>query len=89
MDWQPIETAPKDGTHIQAEIPGEGSDFIIAWDDGYTDADGYGCGCWVIAADQEPPSCWTDGVCWESNEDEKPSKKPTRWRLPEPPTSSV
>ena len=80
MDWQPIETAPKDGTPIQAEIPGEGSDFVIAWVHGYYDADFKICGCWAVVEDQEPPSCWTDGVCWESNEDEVPSKKPTRWK---------
>ena len=38
MTWQLIETAPKDGTWIQAKIPKNGSDNIIAWVDGFVDA---------------------------------------------------
>ena len=30
-EWQPIETAPKDGTPIQARIPGHGEDNVIEW----------------------------------------------------------
>lgn len=80
VDWQPIETAPRDGTPIQAEIPGNGSDNIIAWVGGYLDSDERECSCWVFVEDQEPPDDWTDGVCWEVNEDGVPSVKPTRWK---------
>ena len=80
MDWQPIETAPRDGTAIQADIPPHGSDYVIAWVPGYLDSDERECCAWVIVEDQEPPPCWTDGVCWESNEDGQPSAKPTRWK---------
>lgn len=37
MEWQPIETAPLDGTPIQAEIPGYGQDNIIRWSSGFMD----------------------------------------------------
>jgi hypothetical protein len=78
--WYPIHTAPKDGTHIQAKIPGHGEDNIIAWMDGLIDSNGNDCGGWFFAEEQEPPDCWTDGVCWEVNEDGKPSAKPTHWK---------
>ena len=82
MDWQPIETAPKDGTSIQAEIPSHGSDNVIAWDEGgYLNSDNEPCGCWVFTSEQEPPDDWTDGVCWEVNEDGDASIKPTHWKL--------
>ena len=75
--WQPIETAPRDGTEFQARIPGHGQDNVIAWDDNFE--------CWAFTRDQEPPDCWTDGYCWESNEDLQSSVKPTHW-MPLPPT---
>lgn len=85
-DWRPIETAPKDGTAIQAKIPGHGSDNIIAWVGGYYDGSEQYGGVWTMVEDQEPPDCWTDGVCWNVNEDGVPSVKPTHWMpLPEPP----
>jgi hypothetical protein len=82
-EWRSMDTAPKDGTVFQCEIPGEGSDFVVQWHDGLEGKDGP-CGGWAIASDQEPPACWTDGICWETNEDGVPSKQPTRWK-PQPP----
>ncbi len=79
-DWQDIETAPRDGTPIQAEIPGHGQDNVIAWQGGFYDSDDKPCGAWVFMEDREPPGCWTDGVCWTVNEDLVPSVKPTRWK---------
>lgn len=87
-EWQPIETAPKDGTPIQARIPGYGQDNIIAWIlGGFFDSDGEETGCWCFVEEgQEPPDDWTDGVCWEVNGDEVRSTFPTHWMpLPEPP----
>jgi hypothetical protein len=82
-DWQPIETAPKDGTAIQARIWANGEDNIIAWQaDAILDSDCNICGAWAFVTDQEPPACWTDGWCWEINEDREPSAKPTHWKLP-------
>lgn len=79
-DWQPIETAPKDGTVIQAKIPGNGSDNIISWGGCFMDEMDNDCCAWMFVEDQEPPGCWTDGVCWSSNEDGMPSVQPTHWK---------
>jgi hypothetical protein len=88
MPWQPIETAPKDGTEFQARIPGHGSDNVIAWQDGLLDGEGRDCGSWAFVTEQEPPDCWTDGWCWEVNEYGVASVKPDAWKhlppCPEP-----
>ena len=83
-EWKPMSSAPKDGTPFLAEIPGHGSDNIIAWMDGLLDEHGDECGAWCFEEGQEPPDCWTDGICWAVNEDGKPSVRPTRWK-PLPP----
>lgn len=84
--WQPIETAPRDGTAIQARIPWHGDDNIIAWTGGLVDSHDEDAGGWYFLEDQEPPDCWTDGICWASNEDGFQSIEPTHWRpLEEPP----
>lgn len=80
MGWQNMDTAPRDGTPIQAEIEGEGTDFVIMWQGGFVGENGEDCATWVIADEQEPPACWTDGVCWDSNENEVPSARPIRWK---------
>lgn len=78
--WRPIATAPKDGTPIQARIPGHGEDNIIAWWGGLVGEGGDECSAWTMVEDQEPPDCWTDGVCWAVNEDGLPSAQPTHWK---------
>lgn len=79
-----ISTAPRDGSTIQARIPGHGDDNLIAWIADALD-DGRGsCGAWAFTSDQEPPPCWTDGWCWAVNEDGARSAWPTHWR-PAPP----
>ena len=78
--WKPIDTAPRDGTQIRVRIPGYGSGNIVTWRRGFENAAGTDCGCWVVADNLEPPPCWTDGVCWERNEDGHPSVQPTHWR---------
>lgn len=74
LEWLPIETAPKDVTPIQASIPGHGADNIIAW---MNSGDG---SAWCFIEDQEPPECWTAGVCWAENENGKQSVQPTHWK---------
>ncbi len=79
-EWRTIDSAPKDGKWLQANIPGHGSDNIIAWLGGLIDSDGNECGGWSFMTGQEPPDCWTDGVCWTVNEDGAPSVVPTHWK---------
>ncbi len=79
--WQPIASAPRDGTVIQAVIPGHGSDNMICWQGVLLDEDGEDWGCWTFAMEeQEPPPCWTDGWCWASNEDGERSAWPIMWK---------
>lgn len=80
-NWKTIDTAPRDGTTIQARIPGHGDDNLIAFEWGLVDGDGKDCGSWTFVTDQEPPEDWTDGWCWASNEDGVPSTQPTHWRV--------
>jgi hypothetical protein len=76
----PMSSAPRDGTSIQAVIPGHGSDNVIAWVGGFLNSDEDDCYSWVFMSEQEPPDCWTDGVCWEFNESCKPSVQPIAWK---------
>jgi len=78
--FRPMSEAPRDGRDIQAIIPGHGWDNVIAWTSGYMDEDENDCCCWAFTTDQEPPACWTDGICWASNEDEAPSIQPIAWK---------
>lgn len=80
MDWRPMKTAPRDGTPFQAKIPGHGADNIIAWTDGLVGSDEQDCGNWCFVDDQESPDDWTDGICWEVNEDGNKSVEPTAWK---------
>lgn len=79
-EWQSMETAPRDGTVIQVEIPNHRSDNMVYWLNDLVDDDGNFCGNWAFAYEQEPPECWSDGICWQTNEEGKPSIKPTRWK---------
>lgn len=79
-DWKPIDIAPRDGTAIQARIPGNGEDNAIAWCEQFIDSNGDDVGGWAFVSEQEPPDCWTDGVCWARNEDGLPSVQPTHWK---------
>ena len=85
--WQPIATAPNDGTDIQALIPGHDANNVIAWQiEAFIDSENATCGGWAFTTEQEPPECWTDGICWAVNEDGLPSVQPTLWKpLPAPP----
>lgn len=73
MQYPPLDTpvivTMDDGTEFSAMR------IIVAGD--VTD-----CETWATADEHESncPSCWTDGVCWASNEDEKPSRQPVAWR---------
>lgn len=78
-EWRSIDSAPQDGTPIQARIPGHGSDNIIAWMNGLVASDDSEAGGWHVVEGQEPPDDWTDGICWEVNAEGRPSTAPTHW----------
>lgn len=58
-DWTPIETAPKDGTHIivyrpkheESYVPQIGEDY---WGTTFFDKNG----CWMRSLDEFPPTYW-------------------------------
>lgn len=84
MSFQTIDSAPRDGTTIQARIPGHGDDNLISFE--YI---GDGAWGWTFTTDQEPPADWTDGWCWAENEDGVPSTQPTHWKPWTPTTASA
>lgn len=85
IKWQPIETAPKDGTFIKAKIPGYGSNNIISWMDGLVDSDDLQCGAWTYGLYDSDghPDCWDDGICWGVNAVGEKSVEPTHWKAME------
>ena len=81
-DWAEIRTAPRDGSDIEVMTAG-GFEMRARWErQGLINEAGDDCGGWVASDEGLHPACWTDGVCWESNEDELPSDPPIKWRSP-------
>jgi hypothetical protein len=69
--WQPIETAPKDGTHILAYWP------EIYWAKNVAQ-----CETWFGPRFLGPDCCWQSASAYEYGD----AVKPTHWMpLPEPP----
>ena len=81
--WQPIETAPKDGTVVRLKTK-DGRMLRASFQWGLENGLGDECGAWFAEDEYEQPPSWTDGICWASNEDEVPSDPPTNW-MPDPP----
>ena len=83
MEWKPIETAPRDGTIFHAVTKG-GYALRVKREAGFaTDNENRG-GCWVAADEGDHPDCWTDGVCWGSNENYLPSDPLVSWSVTPP-----
>ncbi len=79
--WRDIASAPKDGTLVKLRVIYE---FSAKWQGGLMDENERDCGGWHAINGDIPP-CWTDDICWESNEDESPSVQPSDWRPLDPP----
>lgn len=85
QEWQSMDSAPKDGRSIRL-LTSEGFELTASWQDGYMNSEGENCACWVADEDSKYPDDWSEGVCWESNEDEIMSQQPTHFQyLPTPP----
>lgn len=79
-EWQNIESAPMDGRDI-AILTAGGFEMLARWEPfGFINADGGDVGSWVASEEGKHPPCWTDGACWESNENEVPSDQPIMWK---------
>ncbi len=76
-DWKSMDSAPR-GPVVMIKTRG-GHEFAASWDFGYEGEDGP-CGCWAAVHEDEAPDCWTDGVCWASNDAGVPSDQPVAWR---------
>ena len=75
--WQPMKNAPG-GTMIRVKLKSGKEGFVI-WTGGFLDEEGEDCGGWNWIG-HNPPRSWTDGVCWELNEDNKRSVQPIAWK---------
>lgn len=83
-EWQDIASAPLN-TPVLVRV-GEGMTFIarLLPDASMTTADET-CDQWQAEYEDEHPPCWSDGCCWESNEDGNASLQPRGWQpLPTP-----
>ncbi|PZU95595.1 MAG: hypothetical protein DI527_00875 [Chelatococcus sp.] len=79
--WNDIESAPRDRPAILLTF--QGHVVKAAWQTGFTDENGRDTGAWCATEEGQHPPCWSEGVCWASNEDESPSDPPVAW-LPFP-----
>lgn len=76
-----MRTAPMD-TDILAMMPDRLRWALIRRQADFLDAEGRRCAGWVWVDESPPPACWTDGVCWQVNEDDEASIQPVAWVLP-------
>jgi len=73
-----METAPIDGQTITIKTA-TGAIVRAFWAGGLMNGSEEDCGGWHALHEGEHPECWTDGICWESNENEQRSDPPVTW----------
>lgn len=76
--WRPISGIPdiaKDGRMVRLRAGGR--EFDASREVGFMDGDMKDCAAWCARNEYEAPASWTDGVCWEVNEDGRRSVQPT------------
>ena len=76
--WQPIDSAPMDGTEVRLLLK-SGRMVKASVQTGFMNSEENGCACWVCSDEEDCPESWTDGACWDRNEDDKQSDQPTHW----------
>ncbi len=80
--WRSIESAPP-MVDVLVQTAG-GCVFKAHLSPGAAEDENGPCDAWCAAYEGVHPKCWTDGICWASNEDEEPSDPPVRWRAAPP-----
>jgi len=77
--WQGIESAPY---NTPVRIKAGEMTFVarLLIDAAMTTAEET-CDQWVAEHEGEHPPCWTNGACWQSNENDDPSLRPVAWQL--------
>lgn len=81
--WTAVADAKPKWDRIVAVLTEGGQAVVAAW--GNPTGEG---ACWYAPNEDEHPSCWHQGICWEVNEDEEPSDHPKWWaELPPKPVT--
>lgn len=75
--WQPIGAAPYNEA-VEVKI-GRRKFPAILRPDASVNEDEKSCDQWQATTDSYP-ACWSEGSCWESNEDGFMSLQPEAWR---------
>lgn len=78
--WRDISEAPRDGQTVQVRLV-SGMIVYASYEADYClDSDGALCGQWVCSDELYYPNTWTDGACWQVNENGEISDQPTHFR---------
>lgn len=77
FSWDEIGVCVGDEVMVRTE---GGAEFRASWEEGFVDDEEQICGSWCETDEGTAPECWTAGVCWTTNADEKPSARVTHWR---------
>ncbi len=78
FEWKPVKTAPYN-QEVEVRV-GMMCFRAMLVQNGALDEKGNSCDRWIEAREGEHPPCWSDGACWESNEDLSPSLQLNAWR---------
>jgi hypothetical protein len=74
--WRPTAEA---ADNVTVQVRTVGGHFFPAYRAWISDEDGEML-VWHAAHEGRHPRCWTDGICWASNEDLQPSDPVVGWR---------
>lgn len=79
-DWHPIANMPtelRDGRDVWLRAGGK--EFLAARQLGFINDDQGDTAAWCDKIEGDAPANWTDGVCWDSNEDDRQSAQPSHY----------